>query len=395
MRPNVRAPGPGKAGLRPSQAIERSTIGTIYDAALDASRWPEALGQVAELSGMREAFLAVFDLRTLSFPLWEQVNFDPAVEADFFRRWATPERNLWLRAGATLAPVGSTVSMDRLVPRRLLERSDHFRELLVPWHIEQCLGTNLCKDAETIAVYTAYRSAQKPALDERDEAATDRFVPHLRRAVELRRRLAATDGLGRGALEALHQLRLGVVLLDGDGRVLFANRSASDVLGTADGLTSIGGKLVASAPDERAALARLVAEVVSTGQRRGTGAGGPLLLHRPSGKRPLSLLLTPLGDNHFRLGTRAPTAVLFVSDPEQADESAVEGLARLHGLTAKETEVVELLVKGLGLPELASKLGVGINTARTHLYRVFDKVGVRRQAELVGLVLAGLGQIRP
>jgi DNA-binding CsgD family transcriptional regulator len=394
MRPNVRVPGPGKGGLRPSRAIEQDTVGAIYDAALDASRWPEALGRVAELAGLREAFLAVLDLRTLSFPVWETVGFDPRTVADFFLRWATPERNLWLRAGATLAPIGSTVSMDRLVPRRLLERSDHYAELLVPWHIEQCLGAVLFKDAQSIGVYTAYRPAQKPALDEQNEATMDRFVPHLRRAVELHRRLAAADGLGRGALEALHQLRLGVVLLDGRGRVLFANHSACGVFSSADGLTHVAGRLAASAPDEHAALARLVAEVVCTGQRRGTEAGGALLLHRPSGKRPLSVLLTPLGDSHFRQGTRVPVAALFVSDPEQAGESPLRVLARLHGLTPKEAKVVELLVKGRGLPEVASTLGVGLSTARTHLYRAFDKVGVRRQAELVGLGLDGLGQIR-
>ena len=39
-----------------------------------------------------------------------------------------------------------------------------------------------------------------------------------------------------------------------------------------------------------------------------------------------------------------------------------------------------------GVPETAEALGVAETTVKTHLYRLFDKTGVSRQADLVKLV---------
>jgi DNA-binding CsgD family transcriptional regulator len=38
---------------------------------------------------------------------------------------------------------------------------------------------------------------------------------------------------------------------------------------------------------------------------------------------------------------------------------------------------------------MAASLGVSLATVRTHIRALFDKTGVRRQAELVRLALAG------
>lgn len=53
------------------------------------------------------------------------------------------------------------------------------------------------------------------------------------------------------------------------------------------------------------------------------------------------------------------------------------------GLTAAETRLVRRLEDGLSLQEAAGVLGIRLNTARNQLKSVFDKMGVRRQSELV------------
>jgi DNA-binding CsgD family transcriptional regulator/PAS domain-containing protein len=393
MSPPARVSGPSKAGRATSETREQAIIGGIYDAALDTGRWPSALAALSEYAGLREAFIALVDLRTMSFPLMELAHFAPEAKVDFLENWATPERNLWVRAGTTVAPLGASLNMDRLVPRRQLERTDHYHDLLVPWHVERCVGCPLFRVADAMGVYSAYRSAREPDIDQHDEALLDRFVSHLGRSLEIHRRFRGVEAAGRQALEALHHLELGVVLLDGDGRVLFSNRSAAEILGSADGLTASAGRLVASAADDQARLARMVFDVTCTGQRRGLAAGGALLLARPSGKRALSVLIAPLGDNPFRLGARVPVAVVFLSDPERARSGTLRLVAQRYHLTPQEIAVAGLVASGAALPAVAGTLGVSLSTARTHLYRVFDKVGVRRQAELVKLVLTEPGAL--
>jgi len=43
---------------------------------------------------------------------------------------------------------------------------------------------------------------------------------------------------------------------------------------------------------------------------------------------------------------------------------------------------------------VASRLGISLATARTHLAHVFDKTGTRRQAELVRLLLRSQPAVR-
>jgi porin len=71
---------------------------------------------------------------------------------------------------------------------------------------------------------------------------------------------------------------MGVVLLDGEGCVLFSNHSATEILRVADGLTAARGRLVASAPDDQTKLARMVGDVARTGQRRGQAYASDLLV---------------------------------------------------------------------------------------------------------------------
>ena len=75
------------------------------------------------------------------------------------------------------------------------------------------------------------------------------------------------------------------------------------------------------------------------------------------------------------------------SDPEEAAEIRCEWLRQDYGLTPAEALFAVEIAKGDGLLAAARRLGVSRTTVKTHLAHVFDKTGVRRQAELVRLIL--------
>ena len=52
-------------------------------------------------------------------------------------------------------------------------------------------------------------------------------------------------------------------------------------------------------------------------------------------------------------------------------------------LSARETEILNLLVKGLILKEVADQLGIGLETVRTHVSHMYQKLHVRSRTEAV------------
>ena len=52
------------------------------------------------------------------------------------------------------------------------------------------------------------------------------------------------------------------------------------------------------------------------------------------------------------------------------------------GLTEKEVEVAEMLLKGLSLKEIAANMYVSLNTAKTHRASVYRKMEVSSKEEL-------------
>lgn len=71
---------------------------------------------------------------------------------------------------------------------------------------------------------------------------------------------------------------------------------------------------------------------------------------------------------------------------ERAGGAREEHLKETHRLSPQESRIVLHLVDGGSVATCAEALGVAESTVRTHLKSVFAKTGVRRQADLRGLL---------
>jgi len=65
-------------------------------------------------------------------------------------------------------------------------------------------------------------------------------------------------------------------------------------------------------------------------------------------------------------------------------------LSKLFGLAPSEAMLAIRLSEGATLRETARQLGITENSARTYSKRVFLKTGVRRQADLVRVILRSI-----
>lgn len=63
--------------------------------------------------------------------------------------------------------------------------------------------------------------------------------------------------------------------------------------------------------------------------------------------------------------------------------SVPKASAQVEGLTAREKEVLELVMQGLENQEIADRMGVSIATVRFHLQHVYEKLHVHTRSEMI------------
>lgn len=178
---------------------------------------------------------------------------------------------------------------------------------------------------------------------------------------------------GGPSVAVLDRLAVGVVLLGADGGVRHANLAAQELAQQAK--IDLGPRLSGGGEDGCKLVA--LAKRVATGQV----AEAALLLE--TGDRRLMVLGRPLGPG---AGQDGIAAMLTFSDPEHQQTLDAQTLRQLFDLTPTEASVAHLIAEGLRRDQVADRLGVSSTTVAFHLRNIFDKTGIRRQADLLGLV---------
>ncbi|KIF70044.1 LuxR family transcriptional regulator [Streptomyces sp. AcH 505] len=122
------------------------------------------------------------------------------------------------------------------------------------------------------------------------------------------------------------------------------------------------------------------------------GASGFLLKDAPPADLIAAVRVVAAGDALLAPSvTRRLIADFTQRRPVQRKDPAL----RLHGLTPRETEVLELIARGLSNLEIAADLVVAEQTVKTHVGRVLAKLDLRDRAQAVvfayesGLVTPG------
>jgi DNA-binding CsgD family transcriptional regulator len=62
---------------------------------------------------------------------------------------------------------------------------------------------------------------------------------------------------------------------------------------------------------------------------------------------------------------------------------------RRWNLTSRQTEVLELVARGMTNTSIADTLGIRLGTVEFHISAIFDKVGVNNRGALIAIVMGG------
>jgi DNA-binding CsgD family transcriptional regulator len=364
-------------------------VESIYCAALDAQLWPDVLNRIGDAVGGPQVMFAIYDpaigLMNLLAP-----RIDPEImRSDVVEYWVP--RNPLLLPGAG-EPPGKVFTCADFLTLDEFTNTAFYQEWWRPAGFStEPLVTNLFVDGAASGFFASHGLLNGAPVDSGQKRLFAALAQHLVRAVALQRRLYNVTIAREDALAGIDGLQQGFLLVDAEARILFANRAARALLDARGGPELEAGILSSSDADAGRTLRGLIASCAGEANAA-TNCGGDIALSRGAGRLPLQVLVTPTRPETPTAAIpwivpQLSAAIVLISDPETEMQARVKSLRERFGFTPAEAAFALEIIKGDGRQATADRLGITVGTARSHLSKIFDKTGVRHQAELVRLLL--------
>lgn len=360
------------------------TIGAIYDCVLAPQGWEAVLQNICRDFGFVTAALGVTSIRQDTQVLPVAVGMEP--EMIVRAGELTPALiDLWGGLEQTLAfPIDEPIICSQVTDPKTWEGNSYYRAVGAPLDIYDGVAVKITNTSTLVGTLGFGVHRSQGAIDDSYVAGLRLLAPHIRRAVII------SDLFNLKAIEAstfavtIDALNVGVVLVDDNCAVVHANTAASSMLGANGPIRLVRGRLHLAHPAARTALETTVSQAARDEAQMGQ-RGIAIPISRENGE-PCVLHVLPLKRGEVRRGiAQKATAALFIAPAAAPRRLPAEALTLIYDLTPAETRVFELISEGRRQAEIGQFLGVAASTVKTHLLRVFEKTGCRRQAELVRL----------
>lgn len=190
--------------------------------------------------------------------------------------------------------------------------------------------------------------------------------------------------------DAVERWPVGVIVVDAGGGVLWLNRAARAIVSARDGLAVGAGELAALRGADDARLQTLLKRAAAQGF-----GSGLLAVARADGRAAYQLSIAGLPWTAAEPSAGRAAAIVLVTDPERQAGDLTAAVSRLYGLTPAEARLAMALARGMSPRAHAAACGVSPNTVNSQLKAIFHKTGVRRQTELMRLLLTGIAAVLP
>ncbi len=218
------------------------------------------------------------------------------------------------------------------------------------------------------------------------------LAPHFARSQRMQQELQDIE-VERDLLErVMDRLPLGMAIVDGSGKAISMNRAMVALAQAGSGLRLQAGHLASDPAD---ALGSAITRVLSRQQDHACLRLGPDRMAAPLPEsapgQAQAQAETPSGLSLWvsRFGQAAGEGRAMVLAASPGSRALSEGgLVAFFGLSPAEARLTQQLALGHSMEEAAKMLDISHNTAKTQLKKVFSKVGVKRQPELLQAIYA-------
>ena len=364
-------------------------IASLHEAMLDETRWREASILIDEACGLAGSHLVVFgghdnDAAWLFDKAYWRGEFREELARDYALNYFPRDERI---PRIFALPDRRVVRVADLLTDRELRTSPTYNELLAPAGSADGLNIRMDGPHGLHIVWALADSTEPDGWNSRQIKLIERLLPHIRQFVRVRNALAGAEALNSSLADLLGNAQAGVICLDWRGKIVQANDRARAILRGGDGLTDRDGFLRARRTEDDVTLGTLLARVLP---RSGGDAatGGSIRVAGPAGLPQYALHAIPVAAHRAGLGVGRIAALVLIVEPGVRPAISPEIVAATLGLSRAESKVAAALAEGSTVPDIAQTMYRAESTVRWQIKRIYAKLGLSRQADLVRIVLS-------
>jgi DNA-binding CsgD family transcriptional regulator len=353
-------------------------LASVYEAALEPSLWSSTIEMAASHFGASKAIFYTLNQSSTKAGYFGSFNVAPEAIESYRTRHRLYDP--WIEGHARrFAGRGGAYTGEMLVSFNDIKRTEFYSDFMKPNELYHLCTSGVSARGALggLASFALFRGPREAAFAENQRRLSEALISHLQRAFVITDRLTGCDLERRVDLAMLDRAPTAVFLVDFNAKVRRMTASAERIAELGVHVTLRNGRLVGPSG---ARLGESIAEVLSS--RASHTYSRVVILEGPDPSARVHALIA-------RAGMHFPDLAYVVLGPASAPmEGAFEShLRRLYQLTPAEVRLCKLLARGHTPSDAADTLAVKPSTTLTQLKRIFGKMGVSRQAELVRLLV--------
>ena len=372
---------------------ERDTFDLILEslnrAMLDAALWPRASALIEEACGSKGNWLAVAEasnakVRVVSLGLYTRDRRREGLEREFLEAYHAQDEGI---PRFRQLPSGQLVAAAALYSEEELKTSAAYNDFMRRSEGQRGLRVRLDgPEAHSHISWSIQDPVEAGGWGFAQTELIKRLLPHVRQFVAVRLMLTRAGAQSASLASLLDSRRIGVIHLDPSGKVVEANDRARRILRRGDGLSDRLGALRAVSAADRSQFDQLLAGALAP--QGASAVGGSMRVLRSSGRPHYAVHVRPvLGAETDSVGRWRVAALVLIVDTDRPSGIDRRVVARTLGLTQAESEVASKLAEGMTVDQIAGATGRKRRSVYWLLERIYAKLGVRRQVDLVRQVL--------
>lgn len=294
--------------------------------------------------------------------------------------------------GMTGTTLGQVTTIDEMVNIAAWKDRRFYKIWVEPFGVRYIMSIDVATSDGADCRLMVTRGPDDDDFAPEDRALLQALHPYWRAALNLHSRLGGLESERQLYSNTVEGMLVGIVLMDGTGRIIRCNATAQEILAEKNGLLLRQGILRAEIPGYDLNFQRLISASLNSSSQK---LSSPMAtsIPRGSGRPNLSILIRPILHNDLSGGKQRPAVAIFIRDPARQPSPSEELLRQLFGLTAAEASLALLVANGRTLDEAAQRLNIRKNTARAQLRSIFDKTGARRQTTLIQILMNSVASI--